>query len=323
MRYIALFPCLFFLFSILVGCNAHSNSNKNPEKRGVEKKPIEIAAPAQFEDYWYQGQAELNRFQLRQTRYGEVHEGEAVLIFVTEDFLTQSQVKKERSTDESAATVLKLNAVHKFTTGLYDYSMMASVFSPVSTDQYPHTLKVTMSSQDWCGQSFVQMNLHNDHYRVKQYSYFQAEGDTTYKHPAVWLEDELWTKLRLKPEALPTDTFRVIPGTKFTRLRHVSDHPRQAVGTRSVYEGSQFPGDSLQVYRLHYPELERTLKIYYSAHFPYRIAGWQDMHPSGFGESSQSLTTTAIRTSHLVTDYWNKNAVKDSTWRQKLGAFTF
>jgi len=41
---------------------------------------------AKFSNYWYQGKAEVNVFDLQQSRYGEVRPGKAVMIFVTEDF---------------------------------------------------------------------------------------------------------------------------------------------------------------------------------------------------------------------------------------------
>ena len=47
----------------------------------------------QFASYWYQGKAEINVFDLQQSRYGEVRAGKAVLIFVTEDFSKSKQVK--------------------------------------------------------------------------------------------------------------------------------------------------------------------------------------------------------------------------------------
>jgi len=47
----------------------------------------DAAPPAEeFGAYWYQGKAELTSYTLEQARYGEVHPGEAVLVFVTEDF---------------------------------------------------------------------------------------------------------------------------------------------------------------------------------------------------------------------------------------------
>ncbi|MDP7238046.1 MAG: hypothetical protein QGI34_15090, partial [Candidatus Latescibacteria bacterium] len=42
--------------------------------------------PASFGDYWYQGKAEITSYTLKQARYGEIHDGHVVLIFVTEDF---------------------------------------------------------------------------------------------------------------------------------------------------------------------------------------------------------------------------------------------
>ena len=40
----------------------------------------------QFKKQWYSGKAELTSYTLQQARYGEMRNGESVLIFVTEDF---------------------------------------------------------------------------------------------------------------------------------------------------------------------------------------------------------------------------------------------
>ena len=47
----------------------------------------------EFSDYWYAGKAELTSYHLTQSRYGGLHDGDAVLIFVTEDFSKDKQVK--------------------------------------------------------------------------------------------------------------------------------------------------------------------------------------------------------------------------------------
>ena len=62
-----------------------------------------------FNDYWYAGKAEITRYELQQARYGELRKGDAVLIFVTEDFLTDKQVKYEFGDSGKATSVLKLN----------------------------------------------------------------------------------------------------------------------------------------------------------------------------------------------------------------------
>ena len=46
-------------------------------------------------NYWTQGKAEVNVYELSQNRYKENHSGNVVSIFVTEDFLTEKQVKNE------------------------------------------------------------------------------------------------------------------------------------------------------------------------------------------------------------------------------------
>ena len=48
----------------------------------------------QFKTHWFDGYAEISSYSLDQSRYGEVREGNAVLIYVTEDFLKKEQVPK-------------------------------------------------------------------------------------------------------------------------------------------------------------------------------------------------------------------------------------
>ena len=38
-----------------------------------------------FNAYWYTGLAEITSYSLEQARYGEIHKGSAVLIFVSEE----------------------------------------------------------------------------------------------------------------------------------------------------------------------------------------------------------------------------------------------
>ena len=66
----------------------------------------------QFQDYWYNHGAELSRFSLRQMRYGEIHEGDAVLVFVTEKMNPDTQIKADHPGAQDIA-ILKLNAVRK------------------------------------------------------------------------------------------------------------------------------------------------------------------------------------------------------------------
>jgi hypothetical protein len=268
-----------------------------------------------FGAYWYKGKAELNHYQLVQARYGELRKGDAVLIFVTEDFLTGKQVKLEsapKSDVNDATTVLKLNALKRFTTGIYDYSAMTSVFTPIDTKAFPSTLKLTTSVQDWCGQVWLQVNRRNDTFDIKSFSYFEREGDETLNIKGVLLEDELWTKLRLAPSALPTGEIEVIPSAVSTRLRHKKFQPEKAKATLDT------KSDAL-VYTVAYSADERTLSITVEKNFPHKILKWNETYLDGFGAKAKRLTTTAILKQTRLSDYWSKNALKDSVLRADFG----
>jgi hypothetical protein len=184
-----------------------------------------------FHSYWYNYGAEITRFELEQSRYGEIHPGHAILIFATEPFLPDIHVKSDyESSRKKSIPVLKLNLIKRFSTGIYDYSMMKSVFTPIPTEkqQYVKTLKVSTTRQDWCGHVYLQYNLEGDHYKVKQYSYFEKEGDKTVTIPSVHLEDEIWTRIRIAPETLPLGEIKMIPGSFFATLRMIEPRAEDA-----------------------------------------------------------------------------------------------
>ena len=177
------FFTLITLAFIWSGC-----ASKTPES--IE--PITIQNK-EFNSYWYTGKAEVNVYDIEQARYGELRKGKAVRIFVTEDFLLNKQVKKESMTTEPSASVLKMNFLNKFPTGIYDYSMMTSVFTPVDVSRFKKTIKVSMSSQEWCGHVFSQLNLDKDQYEFTGHSYFENESEQDYYMDYAFLEDEIWT----------------------------------------------------------------------------------------------------------------------------------
>ena len=252
----------------------------------------------QFKQYWYAGQAEINSYKLSQSRYGEQREGTAVLVFVTEDFSRAKQVKldnPDKAADDKVK-VLKLNFMKQFITGIYPYSMMQSVFTPVIRHQDEHTLKTTMTTQEWCGQVFVQMNYSKDRYDIKSHSYFEQEGDQTYKIEGTLLEDELWNIIRLDHHALPDGNFTIIPALFHSRLNHLDTKTYQAVGTKSL-------SNDTAVYSLEIPEIKRRLTIRYENSFPYRILSWEEE----FEERGVIRKTSATLDKTLISDYWTKN----------------
>lgn len=259
-----------------------------------------------FKKQWYAGLAELTRYDLKQARYGDVFNGDAVLIFVTEDFLTDKQVKHERG-DDPKTSVLKLNFTRKFTTGIYPYSIMTSIFTPVDPNQ-THALKVTTSVQEWCGHTFTQLNYRDGKYKGILRSYFQNESDRDFDLPGVELEDNLWIRVRLSPEQLPTGTLQLIPGTQFQRLAHTSPDVQTATAER-ISQGNT------TTYRVTYTTIARKLVITYETAYPHTITAWEE----AYQQRGQWVTTTATKTHSLMLDYWGKHAAADSTYRAKLG----
>lgn len=268
----------------------------------------ELKLSQEFKDYWYSGEAEITSYELDQARYGEMRKGHAVLVYVTEDFLPDEQVKANEQSEENIS-VLKLNSTKKFITRIYPYSIMQSCFYPLNGQ--PHALKVSASVQEWCGQVYIQLNNRNN-YEVTSHSYFAGEADENFNVRKAPLENEVWTQLRIEPDMVPTGDFEMIPSFEFLRLRHKKLKTYKA-------HGEFYTDKGLNVYTLEYPELQRTLKIYSSVNFPYTIEKWEETWPSGFGKEQKMLTTKAVKKERLKIDYWNKNANKDLYLREKLG----
>ena len=277
-------------------------ASADTQANAVLATPQDVSA---FHDHWSQGRAEITSYELEQARYGDVHPGHAVLIFVTEDFSRQKHVKLDAPQRAGAdrAPVLKLNATRKFHTGVYPYSVMSSIFTPVDGSG---TLKVSTSVQEWCGHVYSQLNREGSGFRIEQRSYFESEGDVELDHQGFEIEDDLWTRLRLNPQSLPTGSFSMLPSSLHLRLRHL---PWQAVAAT----GEHLPADDqgLVGYRLTYPEQSRSLTIRYSAAYPHEIESWQ--------ETVGGLTTRAVKKERLMLDYWSRNRLEDAGLRERLG----
>ena len=270
--------------------------------------PEEVSLPPVMEDfntYWYSGKAELATYKLDQVRYGEVHEGEAVLVFVTEDMLLDEQVKFEYG-DGEKASVMKLNAIRRFKTGIYDYSIMRSVFTPVSEDKYPHSLKISHSAQDWCGQSFTQLNLRNEEYRFQQFSYFQGEGDREKSLALGLMEDELFSRIRLGDE-IPIGKVLMLPSLDHVRMKHIEP---------KLYEASiqSIEKEGKREITVRFPQISRTLIIKSELEFPHRILSWSET----IREGGREMTTRASLKQTRRSAYWGENGNADSQLRKAL-----
>ena len=283
-----------FLVAVLMSCA--------PENReGVEE--------TQFASYWYQGTAEINVFDLQQSRYGERRQGKAVMIFVTEDFSKSKQVKLDAPEDRpsDAQKVLKLNMTRDFVTGVYPYHTMLSVFTPVHEES--PAPKLTASVTEWCGQSFTQLNYKSGKYTAKQFSYFESEGDLESKLDGQ-AEEELFTLLRLNPNLVPLGNVTLIPSLIFQRFAHIPLKPEQATISRKMIGSDQ--AELIVVYG----EIGRKIAVRYQQLFPYEITGFTETWTKANG---QQEVTTATRTHLRQMPYWKQNEQVYESLRKELG----
>jgi len=261
------------------------------------------------DNYWFQGKAEITSFELKQARYGEVHEGEAVLIFVSEPFSKKSFTKADNKTEEDV-DVLKLNFTKNFNTGIYPYSMMTSTFYPFKKGE--HSLKISSSSQEWCGHTYMEMKPNDSTFTIDINSYFEGETSTASITKTI-LEDDLWSIIRLNPTGLPQGkNLAFVPSFFFLRLKHKTTQAYSCEATL-LEEANKF------VYQVNYPNLQRKLAISFEKQKPYKIIGWTETYQSGWGGSAQTLTTTASRKKTMLIDYWNKNKKQYAPLREELG----
>ncbi len=254
-----------------------------------------------FKKYWYQATAEITSYKLTQSRYGELREGTAVTIFVTEDFVPKKQVKADRLNVSNIA-VLKLNKTKNFNTGIYPYSIMTSVFNPVKTDS--HALKISNSIQEWCGQTYMQLN-NRDAFEITGHSYFESEGDESIMLSKTWMEDELFNIIRIEPETLPIGTIKVLPAFETLRLNHKDIKAYTADASQEKKEG-------ITIYTIAYKNIGRHLQIHFTTKFPHTIEKWEQTHANG-------QITRAVKIKRMQSAYWNQNSNIYLAMRDSLG----
>lgn len=303
------FLAFFSLLIVFAGCN--SSEEKNDKQVLPKKKEVRISdyrnISNQFKDYWYAGKAEITSYTLMQERYGEMREGTAVNVFVTEDFLPDEQVKT-KNVSEDNVSVLKLNQTKNFNTGIYPYSIMSSTFNAISTKN--HALKVSTSIQEWCGQTYIQLNNRKD-FEIDSHSYFEGEADQKLSLKKTWLENELWNLIRINPEELPTGDLMIIPSFEYLRLRHKEIKEHNAFASLKQ-------GDSITIYTLNYNDLQRQLMLYFKSTFPYEIEKWEEVNAAAQNDTLR-LRTTATKLKRIQTDYWNQSRNEFTKLRDSLG----
>ncbi len=280
-----------------------------------------VSVSPEFLRYWKSGLAELSSYAVTEERYGEMRKAQGVLVFVYEEINADSRIKVE--TDKTPIPrripVLKLNNVLKFTTGIYDYSIMTSVFAGLS-GPYVHRefepLKISFSSQEWCGNVFHQLLPRTSGLISEIHSYFEAEGDatTTLPYPAgpLYFEDEMPILVReLDGESMKAgeaEKIHLVPGLWERRKRHDDLAITEGVFTKVGAGSMAWRGGETKIVKWTLVFRGVTTTYFVEAVFPRKLLLWENSR----GEKGELINS-------IRKPYWTLHGNKDQSLRKELG----
>jgi hypothetical protein len=297
----------FFLAQ--VACTPPSvNEAKVAAVNASVESPSKPTSP-EFAKYWFAGKGELNSYDLTINRYGENRKGYAVMVFVTEDLSDKKHVKLDNpdQAGNDRVSVLKLNHLQRFNTGVYDYSMMTSLFTPLDYGKHPHSLKWTTTVQDWCGHVFTQLDFTKGNtYRAQQFSYFETEGDKAFDTEGGLLEDEILTRLRLNPDDLPKGKVKIIPNLTYSRIRH-----KPIEGIEATIQLSDGASADQRICTIQYVN-KRRFEVVFEKAFPHKILAFKEL------DGNEVLSQGTLKQS-FMSDYWSKHNNASAYLREQLG----
>ena len=222
---------------------------------------------------WDDGQAEVSLYDARRPQYGKIESYQAVFLVVKEDFDPKLLVKADPPYEgKQLIPVLKLNAVHSYWTPNYPYHFLASVF--VRRDDPAALVKLTVGSQEWCGNTFKEVKLSGGRPELHAHTYFDGEGDTTRPldlRSGDLLEDQLPLSLRSLPFAPGLEVRRrILPSLIANNLRRPLN-PVEAVVRVAGEETVQTGAGRLAAWKVSVEMGELKQTWWFEKTFPYAL----------------------------------------------------
>lgn len=144
---------------------------------------------------WDDGQAEILTYEAERVIYGKVRHFEQVFILVKETFNKEHQVKTDDYKRSDLFEVMKVNQFARIKTDNYPYHFLASFFYNRGNATALH--KATLSSQEWCGNTFKSFKRTEELFNYDYNSYWDGQGEGTLKlKNNILFEDQLSYSLR-------------------------------------------------------------------------------------------------------------------------------
>jgi hypothetical protein len=303
--------------ALAAGCRTSDSSLVAAPVSGADL--VAPSFPREFWGLWSDGNAELAGYDLVSPRYGEVRSGYAVTIFVKESFEPKLRVKAD-APNKSSVTVMKLNLVQDFQTGIYDYNLMTSAFvALVPTNGRPAgtTYKVAFSNQEWCGMTYHHLLFDDKGIRETVHSYFDGEADQENEiaYPQDGISEDallLWARGMAAPALAPgaEAKVRVLTSLQRSRFAHVPLAWTSATLSRSKdTQEITVPAGTFQVEKL-IAQLEGgpTYTFWVEPSGARRLIKWED---------NQGLSASLLASDRLP--YWKLHDEGQESYLSKLG----
>ena len=232
-----------------------------------------------FWSQWSDGKAEVSGYALTYPRYGQSRVGYAVLVYVTEPFSRSRNVKVDNfdPANPDHFTVLKLNRIERFQTGIYDYSTMSSVFTDPNAEF--RAVKATFSSQEWCGQTYEEVLFDSSSAKLDIRSYFEGETKREIIPGILDAEEGLWVRARGLDNGGPgqfgPDTFKVIGNAMTRRLKHQNHSTLDIKPTWSGRTNVTVPAGTFDTKVLSWVgQGESTCQLFIEVPPPHKVIKW-------------------------------------------------
>ena len=196
-------------------------ANPKHQSNLVEKSSELFLSEWGLNPLWDDGQAEVAKYNALRMIYGTSRSHETTLITVKEDFNPKLYVKADDPLHQQPhPVVFKLNVAASIPTENYTYHFLTSIF--VSREDPSKLIKLTTGSQEWCGNTFKEVQNWGRIPILLFHSYFDGEGDgslTLPLGPGDLLEDQIPVTLRsLSFRAGLRNNLRIVDSLVSTRV---------------------------------------------------------------------------------------------------------
>lgn len=232
--------------------------------------------------YWFDGKAEINFYNATIMRYGHPRDTKEIYhIIVAERHRTDQMVKADEWQRPDLLPVLKFNFVLNFQTGIYTYHQMASIFFK---QEDARVYKMTLTSNEWCGNTFKEIINFKGKHVLNFNSYFDGTGSGSYPLP-----DEkdlvIYDGLPVQLRALKFEPGKIL---KFKMLSKQIDNnvKKPQVSEATLEIGSPEKIDTPAGEILTYPVVVKHPKgedrLWFEAEFPNRMIKWMTFDGSQY-----------------------------------------